>query len=113
MEEILGLSPPVFVGLTMVLFGGAALMTGQALAATWRPSWHAVPYCLLLAAGNRFLAFALFEGLLLHVTGYLVAAGYLIVVAIFAYRVIKAAKMVNQYPWRYDRAGLFGWREKP
>lgn len=113
MEDTLGLSLPVFVGLTTVLFGGAAFMTGQALATTWRPFWHVFPYCLLLAAGNRFLAFALFGGPLLHLAGYAIAAGYLVGVAIFAYRVTRAARMVSQYPWLYDRAGLFGWREKP
>ena len=30
------LAIPVFIGVTVVLFGGAAIMTGHALAATWR-----------------------------------------------------------------------------
>ena len=32
MEQLLGVSLPVFLGLTVVLFGGAAFMTGQAVA---------------------------------------------------------------------------------
>src|SRR5262245_251485 len=62
MTEIFGTSLAVFIGLTVILFGGAAFMTGQALAGTWRPFWHAVPYALLLAAFDRFLIFGLFEG---------------------------------------------------
>ena len=48
----LGTSHWVFVCATVILFGWAAFMTGQALAQTWRPLWHLVPYSLMLAAGN-------------------------------------------------------------
>jgi hypothetical protein len=40
MQDILGSSLPVFIGVTLILFGGAAIMTGHALAGTWRPAWH-------------------------------------------------------------------------
>jgi len=30
---------------------------------------------------------------------------------VVAYRVIRAHKMVTQYPWLYQRAGLFSWRK--
>jgi len=33
-------------------------------------------------------------------------------IASLAYRLTQARKMVSQYPWLYDRAGLFGWRTK-
>ncbi len=56
----LGTSGPVLIGLTLILFGGAAWMAGQALAATWRPGWQIVPYGLLLAAADRFFDWALF-----------------------------------------------------
>ena len=68
MEELLGISWPIFIGLTLVLFGGCAFMTGQSLASGWRPAWLALPYALLLAAGDRFLAFALFQRPLLSLT---------------------------------------------
>ncbi len=55
-------SVPVFIGLTVVLFGGCAFMTGQALATTWRPLWQVIPYALMLGAADRFLGFALFGG---------------------------------------------------
>ena len=60
----------VFVGLSLVLFGGAAFMMGQAIGETWRPWWQCLPYGLLLAAGCRFLTYALFGAYILSVGGY-------------------------------------------
>ena len=37
-------------------------MMGQAIAETWRPAWHNIPYGLLLAVANHFLDCALFGG---------------------------------------------------
>lgn len=108
----LGTSLSVFIGATIILFGWAAYMTGQALAQTWRPLWHLVPYSLLLAAGNRFLVFALFGGRLLSPLGYVVTVVILLAFSIMAYRATQARKMVNQYPWLYERAGPFAWRDR-
>lgn len=112
MEGILGASLPVFIGLTLVLFGGAAFLMGQAVAATWRPIWQVLLYGALLTIGDRFLVYALFEGELLSVSGYLVHAVVLIGIGLVAYRLTRAHKMVSQYPWLYERAGLFTWRER-
>jgi hypothetical protein len=112
MEAALGSSPGVFFGVTVVLFGFAAVMTGQALARTWRPARQLVPYALLLAAGARFFSYALFEGELLSLGGYVIGAIILLALALAAHRVTLARKMVTQYPWLYDRAGLFTWRQK-
>ena len=30
-----------------------------------------------------------------------------------AYRLTQARKMVTQYPWLYEPAGPFAWRERP
>lgn len=98
--------------LTLLLFGWAAAMTGQALARNWRPVWQVVPYALLLALGDRFLLFALFDGVLLSPAGYAVAALLLFACAVAAYRLTQARRMVAQYPWLYARAGWFGWRER-
>ncbi|MBV9522331.1 MAG: hypothetical protein JO010_06040 [Alphaproteobacteria bacterium] len=112
MEALLGTTPAVFLGLTVILFGGAAFMTGQALAETWRPLWHSVPYAVLLGAGARFLTYALFEGTLLSASGYLIGTLILLAISLGAYRMTQARRMIIQYPWLYERAGLFGWREK-
>jgi hypothetical protein len=112
MEALLGTTPAVFAGLTIVLFGGAAVMTGDALAATWRPFWHAVSYALLLAAGARFLTFALFDGALLSLSGFAIGAVILLALAAVGYRRKQARRMVRQYPWLYERSGVFSWRDK-
>ncbi len=112
MESLLGTSFGVFFGITVGLMGFAAYMTGQALANTWKPTWHAVVYCIMLGFADRFLTFALFEGRLLSLTGYLIDTAVLIAISLFAYRLNQAHRMVTQYPWLYERAGPFGWRTK-
>lgn len=112
MESVLGSGLGVFIGLTVVLFGFTAFMTGQALARTWRPWWQAVPYGLLLALTDRFLTYALFDEPLLHLVGTLVQWIFIVAVALLAYRLTQARKMVVQYPWVYESDGLLGWREK-
>jgi hypothetical protein len=111
MEDLLGAPIPVFIGVTLVLFGGAAIMTGNALAATWRPVWQCVVYGLLLGIADRLMGALLFTGELLSVTGYLINAAVLTGMLLIAYRATQAYKMVSQYPWLYERAGVFGWRE--
>jgi len=90
----------------------AAYMTGQGAANTWQPFWLMIVYILLLGFGERFLAFALFDDVLLSATGYAIDTGIILAVAAFAFRLNRARRMVSQYPWLYDRAGLFGWRSK-
>lgn len=111
-DALLGGPWPSFAGMTIVLFGAAAAMTGQALARNWRGAWQLAPYALLLAAGDRFLLYALFDAQLLSVTGYVIAALLLLAVAALAFRVTRARRMTTQYPWLYRRAGLLGWRER-
>lgn len=112
MEEMLGTSVPVFVGVTVVILGGAAFLTGQAIAGTWRPAWHTFVYCLLLAATSRFFIYALFEGELLSLSGYLIDALVLVAIGMFAHRVTHVRKMTAQYPWQYERRGLLTYRER-
>jgi hypothetical protein len=99
------------IGMTL-LFAAAAAATGQALACNWRGAAQLLPYALLLAAGERFFLFALFDAELLSLTGYAVAAALLFAVAAVTYRVTLAGRMTAQYPWLYERAGPFGWRER-
>ena len=112
MEEFIGTSVAAFTGVTLVLFGGASFMMGQAIGATWRPGWQVVPYGLGIGAANQFLTFALFEGPLLDPVPYLVRTAILIAIALFAYRLTQVQKMVTQYPWLYERAGLLSWRAR-
>ena len=112
MESVLGTTLPVFIAVTVCVMGFAAYMTGLALANTWRSVWQAVGYSLLLGCADRFLTWSLFEGELFLLSGYLVDTGVLLAICLFAYRVTQASKMVSQYPWIYERRGLFGWRKK-
>lgn len=112
MTAVLGTTIAVYVGLTVAVMGFAAYMTGQAVANTWRPAWQVVIYGALLGLADRFLTFALFKGELLSLTGYAIDTATLLAIALFAYRVTRVHRMVHQYPWLYERDGLFGWREK-
>lgn len=112
MESVLGSSGPVFIGVTVVLFGGASWMTGRALAFTWKPLWLVLPYGILLGFGARFLTYALFTGELLSPSGYLVSTAVIWLVMLIAYRLYSVHQMVQQYPWMYERRWLFAWREK-
>jgi hypothetical protein len=109
---LLGASPGPFAALTLVLFGGAALATGRALARHWRPLWHVLPYALLLGLGDRFLLYALFDGELLSAIGYLIAVAILLLFCVLAYRITQVRLMLRQYPWLYERAGPLSWRER-
>jgi hypothetical protein len=112
MSPLLGGTAGSFLGMTVVLFGVAAFLTGQATARSWRPSWQILPAALLLAAADRFLLYALFDAELASPGGFLIAAAILAAFAGAAYYVTRAHKMVQQYPWLYQRRGPFGWREK-
>ena len=112
MEALLGTTYGVFFIVTIMVMGFAAYMTGQVCATTWRPVGHAVFYCFLLGLTDRFLVFALFQGELLSVSGYLIDTAVLIVVALFAYRLNRTARLVTQYPWIYERTGLLSYRER-
>jgi hypothetical protein len=101
-----------FLGVTVVLFGFTAFLMGQAVAETWRPVGQNVAFGLLLALGNHFIDCSLFEKDWTSVTHYLLDAVWIIVVALFAYRLTLARKMVAQYPWLYVRSGLLSWRER-
>ena len=112
MDGLFGGSPWVFLVVTVLVMGAASYMTGQACANTWRPLGHAVFYCLLLGATDRFLVFALFGGELLSIRGYAVDTAVLVAIMLFAYRVTRVARLAAQYPWLYERTGLLSCRER-
>lgn len=112
MGVFLGEDPLVFLILTGIFGGGAAWMSGRAVAETWRPVWMAAASGLALALVTRFLTYGLFDGELLSLTGYLRDGAVLVGLAAIAWRARLAAKMVAQYPWLYRSAGLFGWRDR-
>lgn len=112
MESLLGTSLAVFIGLTVIITGGAAIMTGKTIAEAWRPVWQVVFACFGLALADRFLVYALFEGELLHLTGFLIHFAVITTLAVVAWRITLAHKMAAQYPWKVERTSLFAWRER-
>jgi hypothetical protein len=112
MTDILGGSIASFVGVTLVMFGAASWMMGQAVAETWRHPAQIAPYAFLLAASGRFLDFALFGGSLLSVTGVLVSWICLGAIALVGFRMRRASQMVAQYPWLFERRGPLSWRAR-
>ncbi len=97
---------------TLVMMGFAAWATGRAVAVTWRPYWQVVVYPLLLGLVDRCLNRAFAEGELWSLTGYLIDAAFLVLVAMLAHRLTRVRRMTSQYPWLYERTGPLGWREK-
>jgi TRAP-type C4-dicarboxylate transport system permease large subunit len=89
----------VFLFVTVFLGGGAAWLTGRAIASTWRPFWHALAYALVLTAVVRFIHYALFGGTFTSLHFYAVDAVVCLVFAGFAYRRTRARQMAVQYGW--------------
>src|SRR5262249_26158067 len=72
-------SLPQVLLVTGLIGGGAACLTGQAIARTWRPFWHVIVYIALLGAAVRFVHFALFQAVLIAPAPYAVDTFYLLV----------------------------------
>ena len=111
MEAFTETTTVVFLALTVVLMGGTGSLTGRAFAATWRPAWKVLPACLLLGGADRFLAFSLFGAELLSPTGYTIDTVVITLSCLIAYRLTRVKRMVTQYPWIYERAGPWRYRE--
>ena len=112
MSALLGTSIWVFIAITVVVAGGAAWMTGQAIAGNWRPAWQLVPYTLLLGVSDRFLTYALFDGEILSTTGYAIDTVVIGFIAAVAFRVTRVRRMTAQYPWLYVPHTPLTWRER-
>ncbi|MBL28314.1 MAG: hypothetical protein CMM50_12290 [Rhodospirillaceae bacterium] len=102
----------VFIGLTVVVVGGAGVLTGQALARNWRPAWQVVFACFGLGFVDRFLSYALFDQRLLDPLRFVIDTLVIMAMALIAYRISRVTGMVKQYPWEYERSGPFAYREK-
>jgi hypothetical protein len=108
-DESLG----IFVLVTVVLGGGAAVLAGRAIAATWRPWWQVVVYMLILGAAVRFIHFALFGGTLISPHYYAVDSAVCLAAGLLGFRAARAAQMVRQYRWINVPDGPMRWRRKP
>ena len=102
----------VFILVTLVLGGGAAALTGRAIAGTWRPWWQVIVYSLILGAAVRFLHFSLFSGTLLSPHYYLVDSTVCLAFGFVGFRMTRIAQMVQHYRWLYEPYGPARWRRK-
>lgn len=94
------------------LIAPGAFAAGHAVAITWRPWGQIVFYTALLSCLLRFLDYALDDGELWSVGGFLLGWAVQLAVAAFAYRLTHVRLMLRQYPWLYRRKGLLGWEER-
>jgi hypothetical protein len=102
----------VFVLVSMVLGGGAAWLTGRAVAATWRPAWQVALYMLVLGAVVRFFHMALFGGTLLSPHYYVVDTLVCLAFGFAGFRATRARQMLRQYGWINESAGPMRWRSR-
>lgn len=101
-----------FLLITITIGGGAAALTGRAIAAAWRPWWHVIPFMVLLGAVVRFLHFALFGDPLLSLAGYAVDTAVCLVCGLSGFRLMRVSQMVTCYGWINERAGAYRWHRK-
>lgn len=102
----------IFLLVSIVLGGGAALLAGRAIAKTWRPVWQVVAYSFILGVGVRFIHFSVFNGTLLSLHYYLVDTAVCIAFGLLGFRAARAAQMVTQYDWLMAPAGFLRWRRR-
>ena len=107
----LGTSPAIFIGLTLILIGSAAILAGRAVGGNWKPAWQVVAACFGLALADRFLTYALFQGQLVNFLGLIVNFAVLSALGLLSWRIAKVGKLVSQYPWRYQRTSPFAYRD--
>ena len=125
------------VVLDLLLGGAAAASVGRALARGWRSFALAPVYMTLLAAAVGFLHYAIFNlsPIPLYDMGEAISSlpdapaqsvarlakdcvfwaaltCLLTLFALLAYRLTRRAQMTQRYGWRYERAGMWSWRER-
>lgn len=102
----------IFVIMTVLIGGGAAYLSGRALASKWRPWAMAAVYMIPLGMALRFFHYALFEGNLLSLHYFITDTLVLVAAASLGYRLTRVHQMVSQYPWLYERSGPFSWKTR-
>jgi hypothetical protein len=90
----------------------ATWMTGKAVATTWRPKAKFLLSAIGLAAGVRFLHFALYDGPFLSPIHFVSDLIVLSAVGLVAFQYTRTNQMVTQYHWLYERASPLSWRDR-
>lgn len=100
----------VFLLVTIILGGGAAWLSGRAIAQTWRPIWQVFVYSIALGFAVRFIHYSLFGGTLLSLHYYAVDTAICMIVGYLGFRTARVTQMVTQYRWVNRPAGPLRWR---
>ena len=111
-SSVIEVSAADFIVVTLVLGGGAAWLSGRAIALTWRPYWHVVAYMAAFALVVRWVHWALFGGTLLSLPFYLVDFVVVLSLATLGYRRLRTRQMTTQYRWLFQRVDAFAWRRE-
>jgi hypothetical protein len=101
-----------FIIVTLILGGGAAFLTGRAVAFAWEPFARALLWMIPLACAVRFIHYAIFGGTLLSLWFYLVDLVVLLIAAGLGHRLTRARQMTERYAWRVAADGAWSWRLK-
>jgi len=102
----------VFLLVTVVLAGAAAMATGRAIALTWQPIWKLVVYVALLTFTARFFHYALFRAPFLTVGNVVVDLLVVFILALIGHRLTRTRQMAQQYPWLFQASGPLAWKPK-
>jgi hypothetical protein len=102
----------LFILVTVIIGGAAAMQMGRSIAQTWRPFWIMFVYAALLNCAVRFIHYAVFQGTLLSLHYYLVDYLFILTFAIAGWRKRRAEQMTSQYAFSFEAAGPLGWRRK-
>jgi hypothetical protein len=90
-------SPAAFIFISLILGGAAAFATGRAIALTWRPIWHLVPYAAMVTFAVRFLHWSLFNGAIFSVQYFILTWALLGMVALIGFMRFRADQMRIKY----------------
>lgn len=102
----------IFLLVTVLMGGAAARAAGSAIASTWRPPWQVFTSALLLTFAVRFFHYALFQEPLLSLRNFIVDYIVVATACAWGFRMTRVHQMIEQYPWAYERSGLFWWRRR-
>jgi hypothetical protein len=100
----------VYLLVSVFLGGGAAWLTGRAVAQTWRPLLQLVLYLVFLCCAVRFIHFSLFGGTLTSPYYFVTDFITLAVLGGLGFRLTRTGQMVSQYAWLYRRTTPLSWR---
>ncbi|MEP9378210.1 DUF6867 family protein [Aquabacter sp. CN5-332] len=111
-KSVVEVSTGDFMLVTLFLGGGAAWLTGRAVAKGWSSYWQVLVYSALLTAAVRFCHFALFHGTLGAYDYYLLELVLLFSIASLGFRSVRKQQMTQRYDWLFEPAGPLSWRSR-